>query len=1758
MFKKILMSCFMLLFLFACSDNKSFSNKKPPLEQGVRAKSDGLIKHSEAIFVEFDKAIVDFDEMIIDGKINSKDEKISLLKTSDSSFLLNFNSLEANKDYKIEFNYKDIPIVLNFKTDFIENFTYKSEFEGDDEKIYLDFVYDFGFKHSNWDFEDKTQEGLKITLDGKELPFKKLDKFHLITDNIKLLDKTRELVLTYDEKIMGFKESKIFKFQVPSKQSNSDFRLISAEKKEQIITLKFSKDLDENQNFKEFIRIFPDINFKAYSVGKELKISANFALGKTYDIAISKGLKSVQGLVNNGEKTSIAFEKDLEPSLSFASNGVFLANKADHKIYIKSRNIKKVSVEVSQIFSNNLGEYLRYKELSGLKQDNSRQIWESPDSFYYIGKQVLSKTIDIQSQKNTWVNTEIDLKELKKLSGVFAINVYVKDGEFDYEFNQNDDKYYEIREKTNIKKNIIFSSIALSAQKLNNELIIHARDFGSNESLSGVKIELIDRRNQNIKTMDTNFGGDAKFTLNDSNEILYILASKGDNASILKLNSPLSTDGYEVGGLQEDGAIKAFVYTDRGVYRPGDSIHLSVVARSDKKPIKHPIYLTFYNPKGQKIISEKAIKNTNDIFYEKINTDKNDINGIYTAEFKIAGTYFTKDILLQSVVPNRIKVTLNADENTTKDRLAYALSADYLFGTVASNLKYQNKIYFSPKIYSNPKYKNYIFKNPTSRYAMDLSSENEGVLDENGRANIKTSLPKELQSAQGLNYNARIVSEVFENGGRAVGSVKDVNINYYDYFVGLKALDNDYVSSGSKIEFWVIASDLGHNLLSNKKIKYKIYHNKYSWWWDYDNYNEFLRSIKQDKSTQIVASGELVTQKDPVKIEFDAADYYGEMFIEIIDEESGVSAGQNFYVSAWGEPSRVDVVSNLKIKSDKTNYKVGENAKIEFESTKNAKALITLSNNSKILERFIVDTKDQSTSVEFNMKKEYTPNVYVSVSLFQDYESLDNDRALRLFGVVPLNVIDEDTKLDLEVKTPEKILPNSEFEVQIQSKNHKAYNYTIAIVDEGLLDLTDFKTPDIWGYFYAKRGFSLKTYDTYNQIIPKFTGGDMLASNRAQKNRDDNAQRFKPVVFFNAPAKSDDKGFASLKFKMPSYMGSVRVMVVANSNNSFSSAQKTIQVSAPVVMLETLPRTLKVGDDFTILAELFKTQKEINEASLSVKSKNKLIHLPQSNFKVNFDAKTQQEIAIEANVSKDSVGMDILDFELKTKDYSFKNSIEIDIKPINPYTYESQKFLVRAGESKEFSIDKSYLKGTSTALLKISPTPIINLDKRLKYLINYPYGCIEQTTSAVLPQLFIDKFSTNFDKQKAINNINAAIERYVNFQTADGGFAYWQGDEKSSLWGSNYAGMFLILAKENGYFVPDSMYERWLKYEQNFVQNSANANYVMDIKANSLYLLAMAKRPNISEMNLLYDNLNVLSTEAKWQLAAAYKLAGVEDIAKKIASQISTTPDSKYSYYTYGSVLRDRAIIANAYRQIYGKNNEELLQKISDTLESKDYLSTQSTGYALYALALGINLGNASENFMDANLKLNEENHILNQNQIQIFSFKDKKAVLNAKKDTFVSFGIEGVRMDENTPFSNKIILERTFYDEKGGEISPSQIKSGQTFYMRISASLSQEAGFVSNVALTQILPSGWEVSNTILDDNAPSFFKNSPLDFIDVRDDKIMWFFSLNKNQTRAFFVKLNAVTPGAYTLSGAYAEAMYDDTYKALSQSEKVFVIK
>ena len=1775
--------CGAVLLFFSACDSKS---------KDIRAQSEGVIDFQKELFVEFDdkfaqknslESFVSQNDGLIKAKVNGKEMDINAYARG-ANLRLDL-PLRAKTSYKVEFKVYETKVKLEFKTAPLKISVLDAHFVDDESQSALKLKFDSSFALDESDTKD-----ISIEKDGQKLgifSFEKDDEnFILTSEKFDLNDKNQKIIVKF-AKNLGLDKERSFEYISNTK---GELSLQSAKARDKEIELEFSAELDSKQRVKDFVRVEPKVDFKGVITGSTIKLTGNFSRAQTYTISVMQGLASKSGIKSSREfKGKVSFS-DLEPSIAFSSDGIFLPSGADKKIAFKSLNVKKIKLQVYQIYANNISEYLRYRNFQGKKQVSSidsdmKDYWDDEEfsSLEYTGDLILTREFDLQNPKNQWTQNEIALNALKDLSGVFIVSLSFDEKGTDFDFSHYEDyqKRSFFKRRAEISKHLIFSNLALSAEAINDEIFVNVRDFTNLNAQSGVKIDAINKKNQIIASAVSDNSGEARLSVS-ADKAFFLVASKGGQASILKLSNPLLTDGFDTGGLMNAGKIKAFIYSDRGVYRPGDSIHLNVVAKNDKGALNHPINLSVKDAKD-KVIEKSTLNAISDgVFYKQIALDKAAPTGVYEATLDIGGEKFFQKILVQTTAPNRIEVNLESDEfvNLKKSKtLAYSIKAKYLFGAPASGLKAQTSLHISKKSYHNSKFKNYIFENPTL-YIISSYDDDSAKLDDEGVLRAEFSIDERILSAEGANFNARLSTEIFETGGRSTQNVRDIELRRYDYFVGIKKLESDYVGAGGKVGFDIIVTDLQEKPIKGKKLEYKIYQNNYSWWWDYDNYDAFLRSIKRDKNSQVIAQGELISDDKPVRFEFDTKQNYGDMFVEVTDKQSGVSAGQTFYVSSFGAPNLADIQSSLKIKSDKESYKVGEKAKVEFESVKGGKALITLSSNEGIIKRFVIDTKDKTTSFEVPLEKKFAPNIYASVSLVQDYEKWQNDRALRLFGVVPLKVTDEQSKLKIELKAPEKILPQSEFEVSLQSADKKPYTYTLAVVDEGLLSLTNFKTPDIWGYFYAKVGFKLKVFDTYDKIIAKTfgevakvlaTGGEAMMSagaTRANKSKlDEQADRFKPVVLYQAPVKTDKNGFAKVKFKMPSYMGAVRVMAVASSGEAFGSAEKDIVVSAPVIMLETLPRSLRIGDEFKLLVQVFKVDKDVKNATISLKNKKGLLSVDKSEVKIDFGKGATQNVYFDVKVNDATLGVEELEFELKAGKYAYKSQTQIDIKAKNTYTYESESVLVKAGESKEFSIASGYVKGSTNAVLKLSPTPILNLDKRLQFLLRYPYGCIEQTTSAVLPQLYLDKFSYKADKQTIINNINAAIARFEHFQTANGGFAYWQGGRESDAWGSNYAGMFLIMAKEAGYFVPQSLYNRWLEYEKNFVKRSIDERELLIYRVNSLFLLALAKEPNVSAMNVIYEKRAKLDTASLWQLAAAYKLAGIDDIAMKIASSASTEPNLKKDDYenNYGSATRDKAIIANAYKIIYGKNHSELLKELGDILQSNEYLSTQSAGYALYALALGLNLDEKKQGEpMNATLNINGKSHKINDKSLQSFEFSEGKANLTSQKDIFVSFGVEGIKLDLAQPYSNKLIIKRSFFDEKGNAINESEIQSSKTFYMGIAVSPTQNFGRINNVALTQVLPSGWEVANTLLesanlasdDDSNSKTPKSSHFDFIDIRDDKIIWFFSLNGAQKSNFYIKLNAVTPGKYTLSGAFAEAMYDDSFGALSEGKSVLV--
>ena len=1542
------------------------------------------------------------------------------------------------------------------------------------------------------------------------------------------------------------------------------------------IEAEFTDELKEDSGIEAYVKISPETKYTVLKSKNKLVINGAFKIGSSYNVEILKGLKAENGKVLEKNVVKDVTFREIEPKIVFSNEGIILPAE-NKKISFRSINVKKVNVKIKKVYENNTTHFLQEFIFKG---NGNIFDYNVSETFNQVGDIVFEKDYDLNCEKNIWKQNEIELGDFVDKKGLFVIEVTFDEKGIDYEFPVGTEewkKYNLIRNNGRIGKAVLLSHMGITAQKEAEKTVVCVMDILKNTPIKNADVKLVSLNNQVLQEGKTDSRGE--FAFKNYDNMMYVLAEKNGEKSILKFrDAQLSYDGFAVDGVFASKGIQAFMYTDRGIYRPGDEVHISFIVRNKGEilPKNHPAVINVYSPTGKKFIEKAVINESKNGFYTysfKTNTDSE--TGIWRAEAEIGSEKFVKDISVETVVPYKIKVETTVPEEldiNKNSELKIGVQSDYLFGAVGKNLKYTSDIQVREENINFEKYKNYIFKNPTN-YTFYYSDYKKGNLDGEGKAEIVFDISKVLP--KNINLTGAVTTRVLETNGRPVIKRDIVSLNKFETYVGIKIPENTYIKSGEKLNLEVIAVDKkGENLSAGRELVYRVYKNEYSWWWDYDSYNSFMRSIKTDKNTVLLYEKDFVSGDKPYLIDY-APEGNGEVFVEVEDKLTGQSTGINLYAGTWQDPSLNKKIDKLKIETEQKKYVVGDTAKIIFEGTKGAKALITVEKNGVVSERKWADAENIKNVFELPVTEDMFPNAYVNIRLFQDYTALDNDRPLRLYGAVPVIVENKNKKLNIEIKAPENIKPNEKFTVKVKNLSKTKMDYTVAVVDEGILDITGYKTPDPYGYFYQKLGMQVFSYDNYSEIIGRTfgnvhqilkTGGDgfinemvMGSSARKLKNMGlEDVQRFKPVAMFKGVLTTDENGEGETEFTIPDYMGAVKVMVVGADNEKYGSAEKEITVKAPVVLESSLPRNLKCGDEFTIPVTVFALEEGVGTAEIVLDfmgdiQKQSAVFSGKGDKTLYFNVKTGEKI-----------GRGQIKISVSSKVYSYEETTDININSNNPYIYINEIRNGEAGKEVSFTQPKDYIKGSAEGKIIISNSPLLAADHRIQELIRYPYGCIEQTVSAMFPQIYIDMLTSNnkFDREKIIGNVNAGIGKLARLQMYDGSFSYWPGGN-ADVWATVYAGHFLTEAKNRGYYVPEDMYNKIISYEKNLVRNSEVS---LETKVYALYVLALGNSPEISQMNLICENyFDSLNTTGKWQLAAAYKLIGDEKLAEETAEKLSLIPEKmseEYERLSYGSEFRDKAVILNSYYTVFGKAEEKLYKEILAQLQSNEWLSTQSMGQALSVLAHMTEKTSEKEisGIITAGDKKTE---FTTEKGIFEYTVPEEAESIKiiSNDNSFINYYWEGIPENyQGENISQTIKLARNYYDEQGNLISEKDIlsiESGKGFWLEVKMLPADEIkGYVhiDNIALTQVLPSGWEIENIrAVNGEYPQWVEertaNTYVEYEDIRDDRVMWFFDFNNYNAggNSFFVKVNAVTKGKFDFPGTTAEAMYNNNCRA-----------
>ncbi|HMB99505.1 MAG TPA: alpha-2-macroglobulin family protein, partial [Flavobacteriaceae bacterium] len=747
--------------------------------------------------------------------------------------------------------------------------------------------------------------------------------------------------------------------------------------------------------------------------------------------------------------------------------------------------------------------------------------------------------------------------------------------------------------------------------------------------------------------------------------------------------------------------------------------------------------------------------------------------------------------------------------------------------------------------------------------------------------------------------------------------------------------------------------------------------------------------------------------------------------------------------------------------------------------------------------------------------------------------------------------------------------------IKVSEKNKKAMTYTIAVVEEGLLDLTRFKTPNAWDEFYKREALGVKTWDVFDDVIGAYSGSiDQVfaigGDGNAAAGKNKKANRFKPVVTYLGPFELKAGENKTHTIKLPNYIGSVRTMVVAGNNktDAYGSADKAVQVKKPLMVLASLPRKLSPGEKVTLPVTVFAMENKVKNVNISLKLSDGISIVGEQTRALSFDKPDEQMTYFELNVSK-AKGINTVEVVASGNGEKSTYKVELDVVNPNPITSKSIDKTLEANATQSLDFSTFGVVGTNSATIEFSTMPPMDFSRRLQYLIQYPHGCVEQTTSGVFPQLFLnDIFDLTFDKKQQIqSNIENGIKRLAYFQQPNGGMSYWMGENTANDWGTSYAGHFMIEAEKKGFVLPLTFKSNWLKYQKQAARDwrPSYRTYNSDLaQAYRLYTLALAGSPDLASMNRLRE-FSEISNEAKWRLAAAYALAGQKEASEDISQRANINfQPQKYNYYTYGSIDRNRAMALETMVLTKNSKTRELAQYIAKDLSGNNWMSTQTTAYSLLAMAkmvkanggkalnLTYTINGKTETINSKNVIAQRELKVLDGNNTMSFTNNKDNVihvrVLNSGK---LSLGNE---LAEQRGLSVSVVYK----DLKGNKIDVTKLQQGQDFVATVSVSNMKNEN-VNNVALTQIFPSGWEIVNTRF--TAFGDTTVSQARYTDIRDDRVNFYFDLNKkgkHGTKTFNVMLNASYLGTYYLPGIQAEAMYDNEYLVRTKGNWITVEK
>jgi hypothetical protein len=1549
--------------------------------------------------------------------------------------------------------------------------------------------------------------------------------------------------------------------------------------------LVFSESLDPNVDYSIYAPMDGNVDV-AYSVSGQQLCLSGLSFASSYTLTLTEGLPSEDGdELGREEEVQLSFE-DRPPYVGFSGSGVILPREDADGLAIETVNVERVRVKVSRVNDRALA----FKSVTkGSESQQGRYSYvygdENPAD---LASEVWSGTMDVASPKNAPVVTIFPLPDVIGTLEPGAYFVEVSDA---VELDR-----YE-GPPASAKRWVMLTDLALTAYQSGSGLDVTLRSLQDGRVMPNTPVQLIARNNEVLGESATGVDGRVSFnaellagTGNLSPKLVLASGLKGDTAILDLTRAPVDLSELDTGGRVTPGEVDAYLYTERGIYRPGETVHLTAMMRdrAGRAIADRNGTLITYRPNGMESFRVRFAVDNSGTIQRDIELPRSAARGMWrtTAEIDGIGQVGSIAYSVEDFVPQRIAVDLETEQAPFlpgDDARDIDISARFLYGApgAALTVKSQARVEVDPQPFG---YDGFSWGPHDGSFREQIIDLRDQITDGSGQAIVRLAPGDRGQNADvPLRLNA--VVSVLEPGGRAVTESVRIPYRPKDIYLGIKPSFDGRIGYEEEGTFELAAlNSAGEGLVED--LRWKILEINYH----YDWYREDGRwKWRRSRTVRTVNEGGLRTQNGAGTLTVSGLDWGAHELV--IESSDGSVASRAFRVGWGGDVSGdgVEAPDRVEVAVDDQQIVAGRPAAITIVPPYDGEAQIVVATD-RILSIESRQVQASGTTVTLPVTDDWGEGAYVMVNVYTPRDPVVQSKPRRAVGVGYVPVSMENRTFEVEIEAPDLIRPGRDQTITVSvdgGPREKAF-VTLAAVDEGILRLTKFSSPNPTDWYYGKKAMGLSVYDDYGRLLdPNLglpaevrTGGDQLGGEGLS------VVPTQTVALFSGVVEVGRGGEAEIEFAIPEFNGELRLMAVAWSASGLGEADRpmTVRREAPADLI--LPRFMAPGDEAVATVSIDNIELATGEFNANLTA-----NAPLSVSAAELSKSIPSGTRVDQGVRFSAEGAGISEMQLSVSgpdNYSVSRRYQIQTRSaFLPVTNVSR---VLMEEDQTFAPDISafdgFVPGTARMTVSFSGLPI---DPNALYnsLARYPYGCTEQTISRAMPLVYAEQLveeGARDNRPVARDRVQAAISRVLNRQSENGAFGLWRaGDGYASPWLGAYTTDFLYRAKENGYEVPQAALDRAYQSLRTIAQGDAwrvygyqtdvyESRYHDDTEKKlmlraapyALYVLARAGKADVSRLRYLHDRelSDIRSPLAKAHLAAALSYMGDRSRAYSAfnAAEAALGYDNSGDYYQ--TPLRDHAgVLALAAETGFNDHVARLAEQLGEDAPEPDLLTTQEKSFMLLAVG-GLSQEDGLRLDVDG-LGRNSDNdrrYFVNMDQVDRgVSFRLRRG----SSPVFRTVMVTGSPISAPAPASEKLSVSKRIRTLQGGRVNLADITQGDQLVVTLTLAPRERRN--NPVILADLLPAGFEIETVLRPaDGNREYGPDGAFAWIgdidaaetaEARDDRFVAAIDVvNEDRTLAYVVR--AVTPGTFTMPGVVAEDMYRPDVFARSAATEVTI--